>query len=228
MLQQLLASLEYRALAAIEIRLALKLENQTEHARAIRLPVPMRDTKTLLKLLQLELSANPPAAAVVAIALHAEAAKPRPAQNGLYSPPTPEPEKLELTLARIAGVVGQDNVGAPELVDTHRPGAFRIGHLNLGKRTACPTNTVQFALRLYRPALPAHVQAPEGRPSRISARGIQGKVLELAGPWRTSGDWWTATPWARDEWDIALSDGALYRIYFERLAGRWFVEGSYD
>jgi protein ImuB len=51
-------------------------------------------------------------------------------------------------------------------------------------------------------------------------------VLDLAGPWRTSGDWWTAHAWQRDEWDIALSDGALYRIYCE--PGGWFVEGSYD
>jgi len=72
------------------------------------------------------------------------------------------------------------------------------------------------------------VQAPEGRPFHISARGVEGRVLTLAGPWRISGDWWTAAPWARDEWDVALTDGALYRIYFERPAGRWFVEGSYD
>jgi protein ImuB len=51
-------------------------------------------------------------------------------------------------------------------------------------------------------------------------------VLDLAGPWRTSGDWWTADAWQRDEWDIALSDGALYRIYCEPAG--WFVEGSYD
>jgi protein ImuB len=72
------------------------------------------------------------------------------------------------------------------------------------------------------------VQAPEGRPRQVSARGIQGKVLTLAGPWRISGHWWTDTPWVRDEWDVALSDGALYRIYFERPAGRWLVEGNYD
>jgi len=54
LLHQLCDSLESRALAAIEICLTLKLENQTEHARAIRLPVPMRDVKILLKLLQLE------------------------------------------------------------------------------------------------------------------------------------------------------------------------------
>ena len=76
--------------------------------------------------------------------------------------------------------------------------------------------------------LPARVQSPEARPAHISARGVEGKVLNRAGPWRISGDWWTASPWARDEWDVALSDGALYRIYFERPAGRWFVEGSYD
>jgi protein ImuB len=229
MLHRVCDSLESRALAAIEICLTLKLENQTEHVRAIRLPVPMRDTTILLKLLQLELSGHPPAAPILAVALRAEAAKPRAAQGGLYSPPAPEPEKLELTLARIAAVVGKENVGVPELLDTHRPGAFRLVCFSqpggqspgLGRSGTCPT-------RLYRPPLPATVQAPEGRPAQISARGVQGKVLTLAGPWRISGDWWTPTPWARDEWDVALSDGALYRIYFERLSGRWFVEGSYD
>src|SRR5262249_5162853 len=73
---QLCESLEARALAVIEIRMVLKLENQTEHARAIRLPVPMRDIRTLLKLLQLELSAHPPDGPIIAVSLHAEAAKP--------------------------------------------------------------------------------------------------------------------------------------------------------
>ena len=230
LLHQLCESLESRALAAIEIRLALKLENQAEHVRALRLPIPMRDTKILLKLLHLELSGHPPAAPIVAVTLRAEAAKPRAVQSGLYSPPTPEPEKLELTLARIAAVVGQNNVGVAELLDTHRPGAFRINRSLVINRSinVAPLKGVQFALRIYRPPLLANVQAQEGRPVRIAARGVQGKALALAGPWRISGDWWTPDPWARDEWDVALSDGALYRIYFERPAGRWFVEGSYD
>lgn len=230
LLHDLCASLESRALAAIEIRLRLKLENQTEHARAIRLPVPMRDVKTLLKLLQLELSSHPPAAPIIAVALHAEAAKPRASQGGLYTPPTPEPEKLELTLARIAAVVGRDNVGSPELLDTHRPGAFRLGALNLlpPKSHMQQPASAHLALRVYRPPLPANVHAPEGRPAQITARGVQGRVLKRAGPWRSSGDWWTPAPWARDEWDVALSDGALYRIYFERPGARWFIEGSYD
>src|SRR5262249_25681946 len=84
------------------------------------------------------------------------------------------------------------------------------------------------ALRVYRPPLPATVHAPEGRPAQVTARGVQGRVIKRAGPWRISGDWWTGAPWARGEWDVALTGGALYRIYFERPAGRWFVEGCYD
>src|SRR5260370_3235891 len=163
LLHQLCASRESRALAAIEIRLALKLENQTEHVRALRLPVPMRDTRILLKLLQLELSGHPPAAPIVAVTLRAEAAKPRAVQSGLYSPPTPEPEKLELTLARIAAVVGQNNVGVAELLDTHRPGAFRITRSLVINRSinVAPLKGVQFALRIYRPPLLANVQAQQ-------------------------------------------------------------------
>ena len=79
--------------------------------------------------------------------------------------------------------------------------------------------------RLFRPPRPARVWPP-GIPCICRRRVTRGQVISCAGPWRTSGDWWTADPWSRDEWDIALSDGALYRLYCE--PGGWFVEGSYD
>src|SRR5208283_1433425 len=83
--------------------------------RTLRLPLPMLDAKLFLKLLQLDLNAHPPGAPIVRIHLAAEAARPRSAQGGLFLPPSPEPEKLELTLARIAGLVGEACVGALEL-----------------------------------------------------------------------------------------------------------------
>ena len=216
--------LEEHALAAIGLRVRLQLENAGEHERAIRLPVPMRNPRVFLKLIELDLEKHSPVAPVVKVAIAAESAKPRTTQNGLFIPLAPEPEKLELTLARITTVVGEKNVGSPELVDTHRPGAFRMRPFRMTRKwtggNACPT---KLALRAFRPPLAAKMQA-----GFLSAPGIRGKIVQQAGPWRTSGDWWTTYAWARDEWDIELADGALYRIYCDAQTGRWFIEGSYD
>jgi protein ImuB len=88
----------------------------------------MLDARVFLKLLQLDLRAHPPGAPIMKIHLTIEPAQARPAQGGLFLPPFPEPEKLELTLARIAGIVGEGNVGAVELSDTHRPESFQMKH----------------------------------------------------------------------------------------------------
>ena len=61
-----------------------------------------------------------------------------------------------------------------------------------------------------------------------AARGVSGRVLESAGPWRTSGDWWRDDGWSRDEWDVALTNGSLYLLSRDRRDGVWFLEGVYD
>ena len=215
-----------RGLATDEMRLRLKLENRALHESTLRLPVPSIDTKAFLKLWQLDLSAHPPQAPVLHVWMGVNPVKPQAAQGGLYVLSAPEPVKLELTLARIQSIVGEGRAGTPELLDTHRPGAFRMAPFGRSKPQQRSPLQVQLAFRVFRPPRPARVAITEGQPGFIQAEGIRGKVLELAGPWRTSGDWWTADPWSRDEWDIALSDGALYRLYCDPRG--WFVEGSYD
>jgi len=227
MLHDLRARLSSYGLAIIELRLRLKLENRGEHARTLRFPVPMLDTKAFLKLLDLDLAAHPPSAPVVKVWLEAEPSKPRATQSGLFIPQAPEPEKLELTLARLRGLVGEHNVGSPDLLDTHRPGAFRMLPRPLSPSPRLPVSqSPRLPIRAIRPPRAARVQMASGQPVHVQAAGVRGHVTASAGPWRTSGDWWTNDPWARDEWDVALSDGALYRIYSEQ--GRWFVDGSYD
>jgi protein ImuB len=233
LLTGLATRLATRGLATDELRLALKLEDRGVHERTLRLPVPSLDHRAFLKLLQLDLAAHPPPAPIVHIRLEVNPVMPQAAQSGLFIPGVPEPVKLELTLARLKAIVGQEGVGSPELVDTHRPESFRMNEFGrrpamqsdrreLGGFVDCP----RIALRVFRPPRAARVEIARGRPSFVAAAGVRGKVLELAGPWRTSGDWWTFDPWSRDEWDIALSDGALYRMYCEPRG--WFVEGSYD
>ncbi len=219
------------ALAANEVTVRLELENKTEHVRTLRLPVPMRESKSLLKLLQMDLEAHPPQAPIAALSLALKPVYPRTVQTGVFLPPTPAPDKLELTLARIRGIVGESNVGIPELLNTHHPHAYRLATHQ--PRVPSPQSltshqppVTSHAFRFFRPPLPATVTLDSNRPVRIAASGIHGKVLNAAGPWRTSGDWWT-TPWNRDEWDIALTNGALYRVYCEP-DHRWFIEGSHD
>src|SRR5581483_10555319 len=144
MLEQLCARLGARALSTQELTLRLTLATEwhnDENAdlpsfrslipsstfeRTLRLPVPLLDARIFLKLLQLDLKANPPGAPILKIHLSALPVRPRAAQGGLFLPPLPEPEKLELTLARIASIVGADKVGSLQSLDTHRPEGFRM------------------------------------------------------------------------------------------------------
>lgn len=228
LLHDLCARLETHGLATNEVRLQLGLEDGAVHSRAYRLPVPMRDPRAFLKLMQLDLDAHPPGAPVARVRLDLEPVDPRVAQTGLFEPVAPEPERLEITLARIAHLVGEGNVGTPEIADTHRPDAFRMVKPNFTTSEAATAvdDAPRFALRRFRPPLEARVEVDATRPARVSAPGIAGRVITASGPWRTSGDWWRTGPWNRDEWDIALSNGALYRVFSE--AGRWYVEGCYD
>jgi protein ImuB len=214
------------AMAANEVTICLELEDGNEHIRTLHLPVPMRESKSLLKLLQMDLEAHPPTAPSMALALSLKPVHPRTVQTGIFLPVTPAPDKLELTLARIRGIVGENNVGIPELQNTHHPHPFHLA--NAQPQIANPQPPIpnpQHAFRYFRPPLPATVDLDRNRPIRITASGIHGRVLNTAGPWRTSGNWWTSTVWNRDEWDIALTNGALYRIYRDT---NWFIEGSYD
>jgi protein ImuB len=214
---------------------------QNKFRRTLRLPLPLLDAKLFLKLLQLDLNAHPPGAPIAKIHLAAEPARPRSAQGGLFLPPSPEPEKLELTLARIAGLVGESHLGSLELLDTHRAESFRMkrfvpeGALETRRQKGLvEEKSPVAALRMFRPPLRATVTLENGELVRVvcsKRKEVQGSVLWKAGPWRSSGDWWEREAWARDEWDIALqnADGvALYRLVHDLLGGGWFVEGTYD
>jgi protein ImuB len=223
--------LEAHGMAAGELSIRLELDGKQEYARTLRLPVPMRESKSLLKLLQMDLEAHPPHAATRALSVSVKPVLPRTVQTGIFMPLAPAPDKLELTLARIRGIVGEQNVGVPELVDTHHPHPYRLkpAQPQIGA-TQAPADRQAF--RYFRPPIAAKVELQHDRPARLNASGIHGKILNAAGPWKSSGDWWTRTAWDRDEWDVTLTNGALYRIYVElnqwEPDQRWFVEGSYD
>jgi protein ImuB len=205
-LNDLCARLDAQSLSASALRLTL---NRAE--RILRLPFPTRDVTFLRKLIEHNLERHPPAEPIERVALTILPTQPRRVQHGLFVPAAPEPEKLELTLGKIRGLVGVKNVKIPEIRDTYRPGWG-------------PAES-RLAFRYFRPPLDARVETEAGVPKKLWTRVCRGDVVKIAGPWRTSGDWWRPDAWNRDEWDLALTDGSLYRIYHE---AQWFVEGVYD
>lgn len=213
--------------AVRSITLVLEHERD-EFQRRVELPFPMREPAALLKQIQLSLEASPPQAPTVAVVVTLELADVRVSQGGLFQAFAPEPERLQTLLSRLKALVGEDRVGSPELLNTHRPDSYRLRPC-VFKPTEPNDAEVprwQLAVRYYRPPVPAQVTIQHGRVERISSAHASGAVLLSSGPWRSSGDWWTENPWSRDEWDVVLVDQSLYRI--ARASRHWFVDGSYD
>jgi protein ImuB len=181
----------------------------------------------------------------------AEPGRSRATQSGLFVPASPDPQKLELTIARIAAVVGEKNVGSPQLLDTHRPGAF---HMRKFLVTSTAPHSVQevnpgshAGFRVFRPALPVWVQLQGKCPSRVGFQGMLGNVIRASGPWRTSGDWWEEQSWQEDAWDLEIHFAStspslqgpvqgplhgpvqgLYRVSCDLSVEKWWMRGVYD
>ncbi len=230
-LTEICSLLRSQSRAARQLDLTLTLEGAGKPYQAVlEFPVPLTDHRTMLKLLQLHLERHSPEAQITAFHLRLQPVEPRRVQGGLFLPPTPLPDKLQITLARIAGMVGEENVGSPQRLNTHRPDAFRLTALTLQQDTPPQGGgeILRLVIRIFRPALEARVRLVELAPKTIFAPGVKGAVVRSAGPWKTSGEWWADTAWSREEWDVALDDGGLYRIYQEYSTHHWFVQGIYD
>jgi protein ImuB len=251
LLQQLCSNLMADSFAANELRLTMKLEvRQVQNGQdgetyrhEWKLPVPTQDKHMLFMLVRLHLERTTFSAPVRKLALEVLPVKPRMAQGNLFAPPSPEPEKLEITLERIRGVVGSADaegrncVGSPCLVDTHQPDSFIVRHFSgMGEAANLSANLPQavnpiIALRIFRPALETSVELDGERPHFVRLWQRHRRVVAVSGPWCASGDWWNAAAWTREEWDVALKTPAgigFYRIYRDRLRKQWFVEGVFD
>jgi protein ImuB len=243
LLDQLCARLNARALAAQTIRVRFALEqsaeknirtlqedsrqkpgppsNEKSYEKSLALPLPIRDSKMLLRLLRLKLQADPPSAPICKVMIAADPAAPRTTQGGLFLAGFPDPEKWELMLARLANLVGEANVGSPELMDTHLEGEFRMDRFATvlkeadlargGKRVpekkddrVSHAQKPATAFRVFRPPFAAKVELREGCPARIVFCGVRAEVIASSGPWRTSGNWWGEGVWQHDEWDIEI------------------------
>jgi protein ImuB len=236
---------------AVTIRTHLRLSTRDAHERILNLPSPMADPRILRTLILLDLESHPPPAAIDVVTIDLDVSPGPIAQGSLIAPTLPTREDLATLLSRLTALVGASRVGAPRVLNTHDARAVGMGTFTSpepgnGHRTeqgSEPAGTTsehpmskhegRVALRRFRLPIAARVEVDHRVPVQVtpSARGLSGgRVVACAGPCRSSGGWWTfnRAAWDRDEWDVELTTGDVYRIARDRATGQWVVEAILD
>lgn len=171
-LDRLAQRLEASGFSCRRIEVTLRLEPDGFYHRAIDLPAPTRDVKTMLTLFRLDLEANPPGAPVAGFTFVAHPDKPRRAQLSLFGPPAMAPDKLAATIAKIASIVGRDRVGSPRTVDGHLPERFQMADYAPPAPPEMRRKPLRgrglLGLRVIRPPVELEVLTSDDRPHRAS------------------------------------------------------------
>ena len=219
------------AYAVRSLTATLALDRAQTHMVRVAPASPTQNRENLLKLLNLELQAHPPQAEVIALRLDADAAQPQFAQRGLFQSQFPDPDRLDLLLARLRSIAGEHNVGSATLSNSHREDAFTLEafrpELNDSNRDRAIFT--RLALRALRPAQSIRVWLANERPNIFFWRGAKFKVADAAGPWHASGSWWDRTSLDSDFWDVVTEEPAyMLRLEQQHSANTWNVVGLYD
>ena len=233
-LEPLCAALAARSRKAAALDVALGLVDGSVHARRLAPAAPSVEARTWRTLVLLDLEAHPPRDAILRLTARAEPTAARATQFSLLDPALPSPERLAETMARLVAWTSDGRGGAPQLVDTHRPGAFAIGTFAPGPpaRRAiaadAPAAGPRLVLRAFRPPRLAHVTLQAGRARvRLRARRARcgGRRRRARGARRATGGTsrgaatsgtWRSPP--------AASTGSSSTA----CASRWYVEGELD
>ncbi|MCU1316407.1 MAG: hypothetical protein JWN63_1729 [Candidatus Acidoferrum typicum] len=234
MLDQLILRAKAHILALASVTITLTLDGGGTHTRTVRPALPSTDKQLWIKLLHLELEAHPPQAAILAVALDAKPGSTSKVQLGLFSPQLPEAARLDVTLARIRAIVGEDYVGRAVLQDTHAPEGFRMEHFTVpaGDSPVMASPQPRASMRQFRPAEPASVTLRNSQPVMFFYRERRYAVEHAYGPWLVGGDWWNQTVWGSEQWDLVAraQDGSMLCCCMIRdlMRNQWQMAALYD
>ena len=247
-LDQLAARLGNVHRVAGRMMLTLALANGGKHERAFTVPSPTADVDVLFRILHTHLDDLRLDHAATGVRLLITPTLAERQQFQLFESPLRDPNRFGETLGRLAALVGVENVGTAEVLDTHRPDSFRrraprveSGTDLQSVRPATVPGAGQIAnlpaaqianlchglpLRRWRPPVAAEVRVVRHRPEFIVSAKVRGVIRDALGPYRASGGWWETARWATEEWDVEIEGLGLFRL--RRNADAWLVEGSYD
>jgi protein ImuB len=234
MLDQLIIRAKSRFVALAAVTILLELEGGETYTRRVRPARPGNDKQFWIKLLHLDLQTHPPQAAIVAVTLQAEHGNTSTIQLGLFSPPLPEAARLDVTLAQLKALLGEDNVGLATLQDSHALESFRLEPFRIPSDTSTPSDVHQTrtAVRQLRPAEITSVHLTDSRPREFLFREQSFAVEHAYGPWIARGEWWNEMLWNMEQWDVVArtrnNDVLCCCIARDALRNEWQVIALYD
>lgn len=217
----------HRVVAALILE--LRFDRDASHQRELKIPSPTADVEVLFRSLSTHLENVRAKSPVIAVQLEARPAPAPRSQFDFFSSRLRDPNQFYETLARLIAMLGADRVGTPVLLDSFRVDAFQIETPRFDEvpefSAAEASQKQGVPLRRFRPPVRAEVEVRGGYPVYVRSEPVSGMVEDARGPWVHSGEWWTAQPWDRLEWDVQLAHG-MYRIV--QQPDGWRVEGIYD
>jgi protein ImuB len=234
LLDQLIVRAKARIVALASVTITLWLDGGGTYARTVRPALPTTDKQLWIRLIHLDLDAHPPMAAILTLELEAEAGSTSKLQLGLFSPQLPEPGRLDVTLAQIRALVGEDCVGRAVLQDTHAQESFRMEPFTVSTKDSGLSLSAEpkAVMRQLRPPESVTVALQDHRPTGFFFRQTRYTVDQSYGPWRVSGDWWSKTLWGHEQWDLVAraQDGSLLCgcIMRDLMRNAWQMAALYD
>ena len=226
---ELALELQVAQQAAFIFKLFLQLESKEIQQEIIEVPVPSSRSSTLFRILETALENFQSQGPVIGVCLRLETTEANPRQGDLFAVAMEDVVGFAETADRIAALVGPGRSGSPRLNNTWRPDSYRLEKLDTEIETDGEEETkeplVSLPLNRFRPPKPIRVFQQDEIPVSLESDSLQGMVRKVRGPWTSSSDWWDTRPWSREEWDVELEEGGLFRIFKSKQG--WFVEGSY-
>lgn len=234
-------------------RLSLDIELEDAHTQTIgvTLASPTISERAMLDVVRAKLEGMTFAAPIVGLRLRAGDLEEGGEQVALFSGSDFDPQAVAVAISRLEAMLGEpvrharthaahvleerysyDDFKPPKVdVTSERSNVIlsatrRNAPSEVEGRTTNETIVPQLRLMSVSEIT---VSVRNGAPAAVSVHDgnrTPRTVLECSGPWRVEIGWFSDACVVRDEYDVLLEDGELYRIY--RQGSQWYLRGTYD
>ncbi|HEY1429342.1 MAG TPA: hypothetical protein VGF18_07195 [Candidatus Tumulicola sp.] len=228
LLARIASDLERSGRRAAALELAIELEDAQTHRFDVVLAAPTAQERAMFDVVRAKLEDVTFPAAIVGLRVRAAGLEEGGETLALLAGDDFDPQAVAVTMARLESALGTP-VRRARTKEAHAlEERFTYERFELPKRSVLRDGThvdVEAVVPQLRLLAVAEIQVRLRAGEPASVGDPPRAVLECAGPWRIDTGW-PDRDVARDEYDVLLEEGELYRIY--RQGTHWYVRGAYD